>query len=56
MPTDTEHSPAREQARAHSTTRGRRQPATEPGEIPGQLDMLAALDNQDQEDNTDGQA
>lgn len=49
MPTDT-----RMRAR-HERERGRRHrlPATEPGEIPGQLDIYIALDHDDQEQEDD---
>lgn len=54
MPTDI-----RARAR-HECERGRRHrpPATEPGEIPGQLDIYTALDHDDQdhEEHSDGQA
>lgn len=51
MPTET-----RLRAR-HERERGRRQPATEPDEIPGQTSIFDALDNEDQEqEDTDGQA
>jgi len=54
MPTDL-----RERAR-DERERGRRTPATEPDEIPGQLDILTALDTTDnqheqqQEERSDG--
>jgi|GEM_PF-2779770 len=48
----------RERAR-DERERGRRAPATNPGEIPGQLDLLTALDttdnqHQDQEEHDHG--
>lgn len=53
---DTEHSPAREQAHAHRAPRGRRQPATCPGEIPGQTSIFDALDERQDQEEPDGQA